>query len=174
MKLDHRKLKFIILGTFVLAIAGAVMASFVSPVASQDEQASNWVKRCNELKEGEKTAHCEIFQRLIVKESGQRIAEFAIGFPKDKQGARGVMILPLGMLLTEGVKMQVDEGQAFRFDVRYCTANGCFAFLTMGDPVLNMLKKGDTANISFKTLDGKDFSLSMSLKGFSKSLEGIS
>lgn len=112
-----------------------------------------------------------MYQRLIVKESNQRIAELAVGFPNDSGAARGVVILPLGVLLPSGVNMQIDDRKPFRFDLRYCLPDGCYGFISMKEPLLNILRKGNDLKLMFQTLDGKDMSIGMSLNGFTKALE---
>lgn len=166
----HHKFKFGFALVLVTIMAAGILMKG-QPVASQDEApASLWSVRCDEGKENS----CEIFQRLVVKETGQRVAEFAIGFPEDKDVARGVVVLPLGILLTGGAVMQIDDGQAFKFDVRYCSQQGCFAFLNLDKALLDRLRNGNNATVIFKTLEGKSMSVNLSLKGFTKSLKEVS
>lgn len=166
----HHKFKIGLALVLIAVMAGGILIKG-HPVASQDEApASPWSVRCSE---GEDKS-CEIFQRLVVKETGQRVAEFAIGFPDGKKEARGVVILPLGILLPEGARMQIDDGQPFKFKVRYCTQQGCFAFLNLNKELLGKLRKGDAATVIFKNLEGQDLSVGMSLDGFTKSLKELS
>ncbi|MCB9990858.1 MAG: invasion associated locus B family protein [Rhodospirillales bacterium] len=171
--LIRHKMKFICTILVALAMTAALGLSG-TPVASQEPQAtpapgSAWTVRCQEQDKG----HCEIFQRLVVQETGKRMAEFAIGFPEDKKTARGVMILPLGILLTDGVQMQIDDQQPFKFKVRFCTNDGCFAYLNLNDAVLGMLQKGNKATIRFKSMQGQEIDLPISLSGFTKALQEI-
>ncbi len=169
-KLMVHKFKIIFAVVLIMALSG-VVAMNGQPVASQEEEpASMWSVRCNDGENG----HCEIFQRLIVRETGQRVVEFAIGFPEKGQPARGVMILPLGVLLTEGVKMKVDDGQVFSFQVRFCSPDGCFAYVNLNDDLLGLMGSGDTARISFQNPSGETMNVDLPLVGFDKSLQEIS
>lgn len=148
------------------------------PVAATEAQKEAWHIRCNEPEEGEaapeeKRGKCEIFQRLVMAETNQRVAEFAIGYPVDMDTARGVVIMPLGILLPPGVQMMIDDGEPFQFKVRYCNQGGCYAYLALNDAVINQLKKGTEAAFLFMDPSGKTVRVNMSLKGLTKALKEI-
>lgn len=172
----------IVLG--VLAVAAALLFFVDSAVAGKDDKdqkgttppAVAWTMRCQPQKEGESAPEkksCEIFQRLIVKESSARVAEFAIGFPDGSDVARGVVVLPLGILLQPGVEMKIDESKPYAFKVRYCTNAGCFAYVNLDKDILDSMRKGKSAAFFFKSADGKDVNLSMTLSGFDAALKEI-
>jgi invasion protein IalB len=172
---NHKIVKLgLVLVVFCTMVIG-ILAGTGKPVASQEEELSAWAVRCSETSEqASGQPRCEMYQRLVVQETGQRVAEFAIGYPADSQKARGVVILPLGILLTEGAQMQIDDHPAFSFKIRYCTQEGCYAFLNMNSAVLDMMRKGKVANVSFMAAEGKTIKLQLSLSGFTKSIEQIS
>lgn len=198
MQLKNKNVKFIALGVVaVLVIVGAFFmisgngegqsdaadmpASAASGQAvnqaASPEDAEPWKIRCNNeeaQKSDSKRGKCEVFQQLIVKESKQRFAEFAIGFPEGQKEARGIMILPLGILLEAGVEMQIDDKQPFKFKVRYCEPGGCAAFLSLNDSVLDMFNNGKIAKVTLQTAQGKTLSFEMSLKGFADQFKQVS
>ncbi|HRC26460.1 MAG TPA: invasion associated locus B family protein, partial [Alphaproteobacteria bacterium] len=100
-----RRRALLFAGVVTILTAGATLILTNAFAAGKADKAaaggvkteSLWTVRCQES--DKKREHCEVFQRLIVKETGARAAEFAIGFPEDKNVARGVIVLPLGMLL---------------------------------------------------------------------------
>ena len=128
--------------------------------------ASAWVKRCEGLS-------CEIVQRLMDQESGARVLEMAVGFPAGQDSARGVVILPLGVDLSQPMSLRIDEGAPLGFKVRYCLSDGCYAFLTLPPDVLAGMKKGTLGVMTFKTFDGQPGKLPLSLEGFAATLSGI-
>lgn len=154
----------------------AVRTASGEDAAPKDNSAVAWTVRCQPQKEGAATADkgaCEIFQRLVVKESMARVAEFAIGFPDGGEVARGVVVLPLGILLQPGVEMRVDTGKPYAFKIRYCTEAGCFAYVNLDKAILDNMRQGTAANFLFKSADGKDVNLSMTLAGFSTALKSL-
>jgi invasion protein IalB len=76
-------------------------------------------------------------------------------------------------MLTDGVMMNIDNRQRFAFQVRYCTGDGCFAYLDLPRSVLDSMRRGLTANITFRTLDKQDITLPVSLKGFGGALQAL-
>ena len=140
-----------------------------------------WSVRCGDEEEAGKSVEaksgassqdrvCEAFQRLVVSKTGKRVAEFAIGYPKDRKEARGVVILPLGILLADGVGIQIDEGQQYRVKPRYCTPQGCFSFISVNDELMASFKKGSNLMINARALNGKDVRIKLSLKGFANAV----
>lgn len=133
-----------------------------------------WQKRCSKPKDGKGAESCEIFQKLVVAKSGARFVEFAIGYPADdKKVARGVFILPLGILLENGVKMTIDDGQAFKFNVRYCDQGGCYAFISLNEQLIDLMKKGSEAKVNFVGASGQAFNVGVTLKGFTTAVNQI-
>lgn len=134
---------------------------------------TSWTQRCSDLEGGKK--YCEIFKKLVFAKNGERIAELAVGYPEGQKAARGVAILPLGILLnkSDGVQMQIDDQKPFTFQIRYCTNDGCFGYLNFNDAVLALMKKGKTADFSFFAATGKKVTVKLPLQGFSKALENI-
>ncbi len=147
-----------------------------SPPAKQAEATAverGWQKRCDEVQVKEKKEkYCEVFQRLDVKESSKRVAEIAVGFPEGKDAARGVVVLPLGILL-EKITMKVDDSKPAVFNVRYCNSDGCFSFINLGKDIIDAMKKGKKILFSFKTLEGQDVNIFLNLEGFEKVFKEI-
>lgn len=149
--------------------------ALVNQAHAEEKDKKIWNIRCNEPKEGEnkKRGRCEAVQRLVVAETGQLFSEFAIGFPDDSESARGVIIVPLGVLLEPGLQFKIDENDPYKVGVRYCSPKGCFAYLNIDNDVLSLLKKGNEASIFFVDTSGKKIQVKMSLMGLTKALKEI-
>lgn len=161
---------------FSLLMSNALFAQDDVASTISEDVAKPWIVRCNnedDIKLENKRGKCEIFQRLSLKDTGQRVVEMAIGFPDDKDAARGIFILPLGILLQPGVTMQIDDNPPLKFAVRYCVPNGCVAYVNLNDTILDMLKKGESANVIVKQANGEDITLPIVLKGITKALGEI-
>lgn len=161
------------LGAIWFAFGGNGVNGTKSAIAAETEGGDGkpvepWTVRCQE-----EPKYCEIVQRLVMKESGQRFAEIAIGYPPSEKTARGVMILPLGVLLEDGVKMTIDDGKPYKFNFRYCSADGCVAVVTLNDKVVGQLKKGNQAVLQFKNLKGQNINLPITLKGFTDAISEV-
>ena len=151
-----------------------------------------WTVRC----EGEGKARvCEAFQRLTHAQSGTRVMEFAIGFPQAEREARknvtavappsaalqmgrempgrGVIVLPLGIMLTDGVILKIDQSKRYAFEIRYCTGDGCYAYIDLPRAAIDQLGRAMEATISFTALDKRHVSLPVDLKGFGGAMQAI-
>jgi invasion protein IalB len=155
----------------------------VSPVSAAETARKNdvapqalWSQRCNDKikDEGTKRGRCEIFQRLIVKESGKRFVEAAVSYPKGKTKARGVFIVPLGILLQPGLILKVDDGKPFKFQVRYCDLDGCFGFVDLSEEILEIMRNGQKVTITFQALNKQEINAELGLKDFAKALKEVS
>lgn len=168
------RVMFIVGAALIMLLAGP--AAMAKQEKAQESSASGadkiaaWSIRCN-AEDGNPARECEAYQRLVVAKSGQRVAEFAVGFPRNKKDGRGVIVLPLGILLNDGIEMQIDNGQKFKFKPRYCTPEGCFAFVNIDQTLLEMLKKGKVTEFTARAMNGKDVKIRMTLKGLSKALK---
>lgn len=172
--------------SFLPLLAGLLLLT--PPAAAQSQDHGAWTIRC----EGQGTnRQCETFQRLTDKATGERVIELAIGFTSpDKlarpgriappsvaaahgENARAAMVLPLGVSLTDGVTLNLDKKSRHDFQLRYCTPDGCYAYLTLSRPILDQFSRTLTASITFRTMDGEDVTLPIDPKGFSSALQSI-
>jgi len=166
----------------LLSVAGEAAASSKAAPASASSSASsstpagspgkNWEERCAKPEQG--PAVCEIFQRLTLKTTGQRLLELAVGKldPATKM-ARGAMILPLGIKIAPGVKMQIDEEPSYKFSLNHCTDQGCFAFVDLNEKILTQFQKGKKAKIVLVTADNKNVEIEIQLAGFTKAYKDL-
>jgi len=166
-----------VVGLFLI-MAGVMALDFTDlPVAVAQAEAKKapdiWVSRCNKNIEG-KEKYCEIYQRLIVKETNQRMVEFAIGYPEGSSEARGVLILPLNILLPKHVEIQIDNGKLFSAQIHHCLQNGCYALLNLPEEILNKMRKGSEVTIAFYAANNQRVAINMSLAGFTKALAKVS
>ena len=165
------------LSIFSNGIAHATEAS--NEKAKDVSESDPWSVRCSELKNPETDKvekHCEIVQRIVETETRKLFSEIAIGYPADTNAARGVIVLPLGTLLEPGVKMQIDKGQIYSFSFRYCVAakiEGCVAVVKLPESILNEMKRGGEAKISFVNVRGQTINLPITLTGFTKAIDTL-
>lgn len=128
-----------------------------------------WTKRCNP--DGDK--YCEVFQRLMMKENNQRLIEFAVGFPKGVEGAQAAIILPLGVVVTDGILLSIDDQAPAKAAYRGCSQAGCFVVMNLPEAFLSSMKAGTKLTVSFLDGAGKKVNIEMNLKGFAEKLSEV-
>lgn len=132
----------------------------------------DWSKRCVKG-----TDKCDVFQRLTVKETGERVMEFGVGKlavegNKDVL-AQGTLLLPLGISLSAPVTLLIDKGESANVQVQSCAQFGCVVTFNMTDEVLQKMKSGQTMNVIFNTGEGKRMAIPVSLNGFGDAVASI-
>jgi invasion protein IalB len=162
--------------SFAEKAAAKPPAAAAAPAPAKEEPTAvelGWTKRCPEKPKDGSPLKCEVFQRLEVKQTHARVAEFAVGFPKEKDKALAAVVLPLGILLTQDIVIKIDDGKPMSFKVQYCTNDGCVSFIDLGSDVLEELKKGSSVHFMFKAMNNQNVDLTMGLSGFGKALKEI-
>lgn len=140
-----------------------------APVITRKED-SLWAKRCA----GQDLKSCEVFQTLVLKQNNMRIAEVAISLPEGHEGsAKMAVILPLGIILSKGITVQVDNNAALKTPLYSCNNAGCLAHITLSPVLTKTMREGKTLNIVFLDSTHKKIKVEMALKGFSQALSEL-
>ena len=186
-------------GKYRVRIAAVLMLSFLAAVfllvekpwaedKKKEEQGKaegqqvSWVVRCDDLKEGDniKGKYCEMVQSISVSKkdadpsTAQRLFELAIGYPPVGGGkANGVMILPLGILVSEDVVMEIDGSKEKDVRVRYCDASGCVAAFELSEKEMEKLSKGRGMTVRTVAATNQPVTIELSLSGFSDAYKKI-
>ena len=71
------------------------------------------------------------------------------------------------------MSLKIDDGKAFAFKVRYCSNDGCFAYVNLNNDVLNQMRNGKQITLAFRTMQGKNINVEISLRDFGKQLKQI-
>lgn len=161
------------LAAFFFALTLAIFFG-AAPAAAQNPHGNLhgvWRVRCNTPTGA--PAACQIFQNIIVKESGRPVLKFAIGFSEDGKTAVGIVVLPLGIFLPSGLTLQIDEGQIYEMAIEICGKNGCRVRFSFDDNLLNLFRRGNIAKVTFFGGDRKPIRVPVSLKGFTAALKDV-
>jgi len=137
--------------------------TFPGGASTVQESYSDW--RVNCAISGESKV-CSMIQQQTNRETGQRV--LAIELRQAEAGMNGALILPFGILLENGVTLQVDGGPVsdnLRF--RTCFPTGCLVPLDFGSEFVSALVQGGQLNIATVAEGGNDISFAVSLRGFS-------
>lgn len=133
----------------------------------------DWTLRCFKAPEGQPDP-CELYQ-LLKDEQGTEVA-FVSMIPvlDSKQVKAGATIVgPLGTLLTEGLRIQVDNGQAQRYDFVVCETEGCMARVGLANADVTRWKRGNVAKIGIASVYGDKVQLPLSLAGFTAGYDSL-
>lgn len=80
---------------------------------------------------------------------------------------------PLGTILRQGLKVQIDNGEPQIAAFEVCIPNGCIVSDAISEKFLSELKSGNTAKMSFNVLQQGTLEVNISLKGFTKAFKAL-
>jgi invasion protein IalB len=158
-------------GTSMAAGAGGGGAPNHANAAPAADAKNAWMPRCNEGED----KHCEVFKRLIVAETGQRLVEMAVGYPTDLNGrAQAVILAPLGLLTTAGIQLELEGGEPVNMEVRTCLPEGCLSVIALPDNFVETMKRTSKIVVAFTDSgSGQKIRVEMPLAGFSETLAKV-
>jgi invasion protein IalB len=132
---------------------------------SLSETYEAWTVQCVSRMEGEQPQRtCQMSQELIQQESRQRVMMFAIG--KAEQAAKATLVLPFGLLLSEGVRVQIGDEDVLQGTYRTCLPAGCVAEIELPKEVIEKFGSAEAASVLMTAISGQQAKTDISLKGF--------
>lgn len=129
---------------------------------------ADWRIRCNSATGA--PSKCQMYQNVVVAETGQPILQLVVGYIRDLPSPVGVITLPLGVYLPEGLTLQIDRGQTYEIAFEICKARGCRARFSIDDALLGTFKAGNTAKVTSFNSVRKPVRIPVSLQGFSAAI----
>lgn len=157
-----------VLLVLLLALAGVSGAR----AADEAEKYGNWTAKCEDSK-GKVQGGCFIFQNLVLREGGQRVLQFAVGYVATTEAPIALLSLPLGISLPPGVTIRIGDAQPTRVIVERCEPNGCRAGLKLNDALLTQLKRGTQLTVTFHDAERRPIEVPLSLDGFEAGLDAL-
>lgn len=161
----------------IATLATALLASFclTGPLAAQGtvrSQHGDWQMSCD-LVPGALEEQCALIQN-VTAEDQPNVALSVIALKTADQEARLLRILaPLGVLLPNGLGLNIDGEDLGRVAFVRCLPNGCVAEVVMDDDLLGQLSDGETAIfIVFKTPE-EGIGIPVSLNGFAEGFAAL-
>lgn len=131
-----------------------------------------WTVQCVNSGEGDqKRRSCQMSQELHQQGSRQRVLLFAI--TKAEGSAIATLVLPFGLLLSEGVRIEAAETEVVRGGFRTCLPAGCVAEIDLSEEAIGQLQSGDTVSVSMTANSGQVVTTEVSLKGFTAAYQRL-
>ncbi len=138
------------------------------------EQYGDWQLKCFRSEAEEDP--CQMYQ-LLTEEAGNPVAEFSLF--RLAEGAQAVagatIVVPLGTLLTEELRISVDGGRAKTYTYSFCSMVGCFARIGLTQEDINAFKAGGAANLQIVPAQAPDQTVNIkaSLDGFTAAFDNV-
>lgn len=154
-------------------IAIAQGATDMQAPTTLSETYDAWTVQCVNRANGENTQRtCQMSQVLRQQKTNQRVLTFAIGM--DGKNAKATLILPFGLLLSDGVRVQVAEEEILKGSFRTCLPAGCLVEIELSVETIKKLESAETASVLMTANSGQPVKTDISLKGFTSAFQRLS
>ena len=155
-----------------LALAAATLSALggLPAAAQQASSVDEWVKVCR-TDEKQKKEICKTAYDLR-STGGQFLASVAIVEAAGEARKFVDLIMPTGLLLQPGVKVQVDQNKAEDGKFGMCASDGCVAQLVSSDALVGQMKKGTNLTVTAQGQSANPIEFVFPLATFKASNEG--
>lgn len=109
---------------------------------------------------------CQMLQAVAVQEGEAPAFLLTLSGRPEEQAHYGVITVPVGVYLANGIEIFVDKRQPFKVLFEVCDQKGCFAGFKLEGAVLNAFKAGQAARFRVWTAKTQAVEFPVSLKGF--------
>ncbi|MFT8674960.1 MAG: invasion associated locus B family protein [Acetobacter sp.] len=143
-----------------------VSNSLPNGVSALTETYQAWKVMCGAGTKGET---CVVSQQVSDSKSHKNV--MTIQFHSMGKTTAGVVVLPLGVRLADGVIIRVDGktlGKPFMFET--CIPAGCLAPLTLDEAALGALQSSKKAEFSFSAATGQHVALPITVSGLDQAM----
>lgn len=123
-----------------------------------------------------KALDCRAVQQLFqrVQNQGDRLlVAVLVRRPPDAKTAQMTMQLPLGVNLTEAIRVRVDGGAPERQPIQTCTNVGCFVSMSVNDKFLAAMRTGKELKLTVYDTNKKPVEMSLPLLGFALAYDKV-
>ncbi|MER2604678.1 MAG: invasion associated locus B family protein [Siculibacillus sp.] len=162
-------------GSTLAAMAVALTAGVFTPAPSSAQSAAPtdaWIKVCRS-DEKQKKELCKTAYDLR-SAGGQFLASIAIVEATGEARKIVEMIMPTGLLLQPGLKVQVDQNKGEDAKFGMCAPDGCVAQMVSNEAFVASMKKGSTLTITAYGQASNPVTFTVPLTSFASANEGKS
>jgi invasion protein IalB len=135
-------------------------------------QHGDWQMSCDMLP-GASEEQCALIQNVTAEDQPNVALSVIVLKTADKQARLLRVLAPLGVLLPNGLGLNIDGDDQGRVAFVRCLPNGCIAEVVMDDELIEKLSEGTTGYfIVFKTPE-EGIGIPVSLVGFDEGFEAL-
>lgn len=155
-----------------LAVALPVMASAQQEAApdSTRETFRDWSVQCGP--DAQERRVCEMVQQVGHEESGQNVMLFSVRLDAEARPV-GVLIMPFGLRLSQGVEIRVGETAIGRYGFDTCLNSGCIVLAPLDTDAVAQMRAGTEGTVRALARNGDTFAIPISFWGFSAALDRL-
>ncbi|QQR41186.1 invasion associated locus B family protein [Devosia rhizoryzae] len=159
-----------------LGALGAVVATLLAvPAMAQGTvraEYGDWQMSCD-TPPGASSEQCAIIQNVLAEDQPNVGLSVIVLRTADREARLLRVLAPLGVLLPNGLGLNVDGTDMGRVAFVRCLPNGCIAEVELDDEIIGVLSEGESAIfVVFKTPE-EGVGIPVSLEGFSEGFAAL-
>lgn len=165
---------------FAVALVAASIVA-VPAVAQQQQQEGpepeitqhgDWAVVCQPGQQGGPKL-CEMVQSVTKQDTQEPVMQLIVAqMPEDNATLLRVMV-PIGVLLQEGMRLQIDGSDAADIAYGICTQVACIGDTELNSGMVTRMRRGAGGTLSFVYYTGEVVDVPFSLQGFTASFNAI-
>ena len=132
----------------------------------------DWELRC-ETPPGASSEQCALLQSLAAEDRPNVNLMVITLRTADKKSRLLRIIAPLGILLPNGLGLQIDQADIGRAGFVRCLPTGCVAEVIMDDKLVDQMRNGKTATFIIYQTPEEGIGIPMSLTGFGQGFDAL-
>jgi len=155
-----------------LAVTAALSAAPAMAQGTVRGEYGDWQMSCD-TPPGASTEQCAIIQNVMAEDQPNVGLSVIVLRTADREARLLRVLAPLGVLLPNGLGLNVDGKDMGRVAFVRCLPNGCVAEVELDDDLIDVLSKGTSAIfVVFKTPE-EGVGIPVSLEGFSEGFAAL-
>ncbi|MDR3495972.1 MAG: invasion associated locus B family protein [Ancalomicrobiaceae bacterium] len=154
----------------VVTAAATLPGMAVGSALAADTPTDGWIKICQKDEKAKKEL-CQTAYELRTPD-GQFLATFMVLELSGEARRIARMIVPTGMLLQPGIKVQIDQNKPEEAKYAFCAPDGCISEMLLSDATFAAMKKGKTLAIGTTGQAANPVSFNFGLDSFKAANEG--
>ena len=156
----------------LLLLSGALLASPASAQGTVKAEYGDWQMSCD-TPPGASFEQCAIIQNVTAEDQPNVGLSVIVLRTADREARLLRVLAPLGVLLPNGLGLNVDGTDMGRVAFVRCLPNGCIAEVELDDDLVKVLSEGKSAIfVVFKTPE-EGVGIPVSLEGFAEGFEAL-
>jgi len=163
---------------WVLALTvAALLAASLAPSSALAQRSAKarygeWDMRC-ETPPGAAREQCYLSQTISSEERPNITLVVIVLKTADGKSRLLRVIAPLGVQLSKGLGLKIDDGEIGHAPFARCLPNGCFAEVDMDDKLIDQLGAGKTATLVIFQIPEEGVGIPMPLAGFKEGFDKL-
>ena len=149
----------------VAAQAQTAPAQQSMPQPTDVKEYGDWSVRCYPVKSA---SPCEMLELRVAKKGGQRVLGVLLAYVPSQNDHVMQISVPLGVSLQSGLVIDTDTYKSGTLKYRRCDYQGCYVERPIDNKSVDSLGRATKAKTKIVYMNGKNYDLEFSLKGFNE------